>query len=155
MTRLKLLVLDFQFSHFLHRQTSQPPPPSTPITLPALINLRFQGWCEYLEEIIARIDTPQLDTMSISFFERDSYHTPQLFKFISCTNQLRSPRRVDAVLYDDTIKVKLYLKMDPLSDEILKLETLRWDSDWPLSSLARPPSPLWNASTSAGDDMIH
>ncbi len=35
MTRLKLLVLDFQFSQFLHRQTSQPPPPSTPITLPS------------------------------------------------------------------------------------------------------------------------
>lgn len=76
-------------------QTTLLSPPSTRTILPAITYLCFKGWCTYLEDLVASIDAPLLDTMFLSFFEQDTYNTPQLSKFISCTNQLRSPRLGD------------------------------------------------------------
>jgi hypothetical protein len=138
MTRLKVLVIEFHgSSQFRHSQTSLPSPPSTRTILPALTYLRFQGQCNYLEDLVASIDTPLLNTMSLSFFKRGTYNTPQLSRFIGCTNQLRSPCRVDAVFYDHTIKVKLYLQTDLTPDSALNLEVLCQDPDQRLSSLAQ------------------
>jgi hypothetical protein len=142
MTRLKVLVIEFYNFHssrFQHSHTSLHSPPSTRTILPALTYLRFQGWRNYLEDLVASIDAPLLDTMSLSFlfFERDTYDMPQLSKFISCTNQLQSPCRVDAVFYDHTIKVKLYLKTDLTPGSVLDLEILCQDPDQRLSSLAQ------------------
>src|SRR6266576_3693562 len=69
MTRLKVLVIEFYSSRFQHNQTSLPSSPSTRTILPALNYLRFQGWCNYLEDLVASIDAPLLDTMSLSFFK--------------------------------------------------------------------------------------
>ena len=132
LTRLETIVIKFYSSRF---SESSPSPPSTRSVLPALTYLRFQGRCDYLEDLVASIDAPLLKTMSLSFFKRDAYDTPQLFKFISCTNQLRSPRRVDAVFYDHTIKVKVYLQTELAYDSAVDLEVLY--SDWRLSPLAQ------------------
>jgi F-box-like len=135
MTRLEVLVIEF--SRFKHSQTSPPSPPSTRTILPTLTYLRFQGWCNYLEDLVASVDTPLLRTMSLSFFKAGTYDMPQLSRFISCTNQLRSPCRVDAVFYGHTIKVKLYPQTDLTPDSVLDLEILRQDPDQRLSSLAQ------------------
>jgi len=137
MTRLKTLAIEFYSSRSRPSQTSSPSPPSTPTVLPALTYLRFHGWCNYLEDLVANIDTPLLNSMSLSFFMRYTYNTPQLSKFISCTNQLRSFRRVDAVFYKHTIKVKLYLQTDLTADSALDLEILCRDPDQRLSSLVQ------------------
>jgi hypothetical protein len=151
MTRLKVLVIKFDSSQFQHSQTSLPSPSSTRTILPALTRLRFKGWCTYLEDLVASIDAPLLDIMSLSFFKRDTYvlNTPQLSKFISCTNLLRSPRRVDAIFYDHTIKVKLYRQTlaELTPDSVLDLEILRRDPDRRLSSLAQLCQPLSSLST--------
>ncbi len=136
LTRLKVIVLEFDSTRFRHSQVeSLPLPPSTRAVLPVLTYLRFQGQFNYLEDIVASIDAPLLNRMSLSFFKRDTYNTPQLLKFISCTNQLQSPRRVDVVFYDDTIMVKLYPQTELTSDPVLEFEVLH--SDWRLSSLAQ------------------
>jgi hypothetical protein len=85
--------------------------------------------------------------MSLSFFKRDTHNTPQLFNFISYTNHLRSPRRVDAVFYDHTIKVKLYLQTDLTPNSVLDLEILYQDPNRRLSSLAQLCQSLSSLST--------
>jgi hypothetical protein len=86
MTRLKYLIIEFHSPRFRHSQTT----PSALTILPALTYLRFRGRCNYLEDFVANIDAPLLDTMSLTFFKRDAYNTLQLSKFINCTNQLRA-----------------------------------------------------------------
>lgn len=149
MTRLEKLVIGFYYPRFQYSRTSQslPSPPMTRTTLPALTHLCFQGRCKYLEDLVASIDAPLLDTMSVSFFKRDTYNMPQLSKFISCTIQLRSPRRVDAVFYEDTIKVKLYLQTDLISRSVLDLEVFCRDPDQGLSSLTQLCQLLSSLST--------
>jgi hypothetical protein len=132
LTKLKTLAIKFYSTRFRHR----PSPPSTRTLLPSLTHLDFQGRCDYLEDLVAGINAPLLKAMYLSFVKRDPYDTPQLFKFISRTNQLQSPRRVDVVLYDDhTIKVKVYLRTELLSESALELEILHSDGD--LSPLAQ------------------
>jgi hypothetical protein len=46
------------------------PPPVTRAILPAFTAFRFQGFCEYLEDLLARIDAPQLKTFSIEFLHQ-------------------------------------------------------------------------------------
>lgn len=134
MTRLHLLTIKFYSPQSRHSQ-SLPSSPSTRTILPALTHLRFRGRCNYLEDLVASINAPLLNTVSLSFFKSGTYDTPQLFKFISCTDQFRSPCRVDAFFYDNTIMVKVYLRTELASSSALELEVLQ--SDWRLSSLAQ------------------
>ena len=74
--------LSLQFSRHLRHlfppiQSSRPPKRST---LPALTSFIFKGLTEYLEDLVARIDTPRLDELSIDFF--NGIGTPQLRQFI-------------------------------------------------------------------------
>ena len=147
MTRLKKLVINSHSSRCQQSQTSLPSPPSTHTILPALTHLRFRGWCDYLEDLVANIDTPLLNRMSLSFFEEDTYNMPRLSKFISCTNRFRSLRRVDAVFYDHITMVKLYLQTDLIPGPTLDLEILCRDPDRRLSSLAQLCQSLSSLST--------
>ena len=54
--------LEFLYLHFLSRPAleSPPLPPPTCSILPSLTNIKFNGASEYLEEILAVIDTPRL-----------------------------------------------------------------------------------------------
>ncbi|KAH9956558.1 hypothetical protein BGW80DRAFT_1565699 [Lactifluus volemus] len=48
--------------------TVQGPPPVTRALLPALTDFRFHGDNEYLEDLLSRIDAPQLKHFSVQFF---------------------------------------------------------------------------------------
>ena len=60
-------------------------PPETRTVLPVLTELRFNGVDRYLEDLVARIDAPLLDTLSIAFLHQLIVNTPQLTRFISYT----------------------------------------------------------------------
>ena len=55
--------------------------------LPVLTTLWLQGSNEYLEVLVAWIDTPLLDTLTVIFRPQPIFNTPQLIQFIS-----RSPK---------------------------------------------------------------
>jgi hypothetical protein len=131
MTQLDELLFGFDLPQPF---TSQESLPQARAVLPALTSIRFRGMCGYLEDVVAGIDAPLLKYFNMSFFSRLTFHTPQLFNFISCTNQLRSPCRADVVVYSDIVAVKLYSETYRLSPPILRLEVLRVGQ---LSSLAQ------------------
>jgi len=104
---LKIFNIEFQSA------TSRPdrirPPPITRTVLPALTSFRFRAASEYLEDLVARIDSPQLNLISILYLNQ-AFQVAQLSKFIGRLvgpelNPLRpvfvglSSGRVDLTLY--------------------------------------------------------
>ena len=63
------------------------PPPKLSI-LPALDDFHFKGGTDYLEDLVTPIDTPQLKTLGITFFNQIDFDTPQLSQFIIRTPKL-------------------------------------------------------------------
>ena len=95
LTRLESCILEFRFRRSVHERTSQRPLTMKRVVLHALIRFKFQGDSEYLEEIVSQIDTPRLKSFTVTFFDRPVFNIPQLRDFISRTEPLRVPHRVD------------------------------------------------------------
>ncbi len=83
LTRLKFLLLGFESPRSGPDRERQRHPPPTRAILPALTTFLFRGVSEYLEDLVSRIDAPQLDQLSITFFHQLIFDTPQLTQFIS------------------------------------------------------------------------
>jgi hypothetical protein len=71
------------------RQYRPCPPPQTRVVLPALSHLSFEGENEYSEDLAARIDTPRLSRLSLSFFPGSVFDIPQLKQLIGRAKGLR------------------------------------------------------------------
>ena len=109
LTNLESLRLEFPYPRprlSLVENRRPPPPPLTRLILPSLTEIRFKGTSEYLEEILARIDTPQLNKMHIYFSNQSKFHTPQLLQFISQNPTLRTPEKGHIAFTDKAIIVK-------------------------------------------------
>jgi len=132
-TRLEALRLGFEspLSHFTRE--SRRPPPLTRSVLPALTIFRFQGSSEYLEDLVARIDTPLLDGLEIAFFHQLIFDTPQLTQFISRTPNLKTHGEACVVFFQDYVGVIL----PQAFPRQLELGVTCRQSDWQLSSLAQ------------------
>ena len=61
------------------------PPQPTRTSLPALNRLEFKGVSEYLEDLVARIDAPLLDSIWITLFFDIIFDIPQLALFMKRT----------------------------------------------------------------------
>src|SRR5713101_7772703 len=109
------------------------PPPLTRSILPNLTGISFKGACEYLEEILARIDAPRLNKMQVTFFNQIIFDLPQLFQFISRRPTLRAPEKGHITFYPDAIDVTF---PPQTSDHgALSVQILCTASDWQLSSV--------------------
>ena len=51
-------------------------------TLPALTEFEFKGKCEYVEDLVSRIDAPALEQINVTFFEQPAFGIPRLSRFI-------------------------------------------------------------------------
>jgi hypothetical protein len=90
LANLKSLTIAFESPlRFPDRESRRPPPPTRTI-LPSLTRFRFKGVSEYLEHLVARIDTPLLDSISISFFHRLIFGIPQLAQFMRRTTKFQT-----------------------------------------------------------------
>ena len=61
--------------------------------LPVLTYFTFKGFCEYLDDLVAHIDAPRLESLFITFFSAIILDTPQLVQFISRAPRLKAPKR--------------------------------------------------------------
>jgi hypothetical protein len=105
LTSLESLSLKFESPRF--DQAGRRPPPSTRSVLPALTRLAFKGVSEYLEDLVARFDAPQLNSLDITFFNQLIFDTPQFTQFISRTATLKAPEEARVVFDGDRAWVKL------------------------------------------------
>ena len=99
--------------------------PLNPTILPALRNLHFEGNSQYLEDLVSRIDTPQLRIFCITFFSQNNYDCPRLAQFINCTPKLRAPNQAHVRFDDRTASVKLLARSRILEITIPSRESRR------------------------------
>jgi hypothetical protein len=114
-------------------QRSRRPPPRTRTHLPVLTEMRFIGVSEYLEELLARIDAPLLDKLTITFFNRLVFDTPQLAQFIIRTPKFKLHDEARVVFSDWDV----WITLPQASDGRLHLGITCGQSEWQLSSLAQ------------------
>ena len=75
--------------------------------LPALNKFHFKGFTEYLENLVTRIDTPQLNILKIKLFNQNNFDCARLAQFINCTPTLRALDKARAQIEGSFISVKL------------------------------------------------
>jgi hypothetical protein len=135
LTRLETLFLEFEypppFPDGFPYGTSQRPPPPTRTLLPALISMTFGGESGYLEHLVAGIDAPLLDHLTITFFPQLSFDTPRLTRFVSHTPSLRLHDEAHISFSNWAVHVTL---PRPFSRG-LKLYIVRGDSNWGFSDM--------------------
>jgi len=123
--------LSVGFRSPLSRPLQINPPPLTRAVLPALTYLHFTGVSEYFEDLVARIDTPLLKQLTVTFFLDLIFDIPQLHDFVARTENLRPFNQAEMRFSGRTITVILG---SPIR---FALEIKCERSDWQLSSLTQ------------------
>ena len=144
LTRLQSLGLTFRPPRSRPQWTKrrlQPPP--TRFVLPALTQFRYLGVHKYLEDLVSRIDAPQLNESIISFFEDKELleevdlDTPQFARFINHapTLKARDEAHVHLSDFDATIRIPLLSPAPRSLPRVLAVDIADGEADWKLSSL--------------------
>ncbi|KAI0287455.1 hypothetical protein BC826DRAFT_1044376 [Russula brevipes] len=97
--RLELFGFGFESPQSLPTQRSSPPP--THNVLPSLTGLALHGTGEYVEDFIARIDTPLLKDLIISFID-PILDIPQLYAFICRTDTFELHHEVTLLFFESS-----------------------------------------------------
>ena len=100
LTSLRQLILQFGSPLSYPDGGSRRPPPPMRFVLPALIYLDFKGVSDYLEDLVARVDLPQICELSIIFFNQIVFDTPRFIQFISRTPNLKVLEKASVVFGD-------------------------------------------------------
>ena len=133
LTSLKTLTLRFKSPLSRPaRETRRTHSPTRSILL-ALTDFWFQGVSEYLEDLVARIDAPLLDTFDIRFFHQLIFDTPQLTQFIARTPHTQPPVEARIAFSPRNIVVTCPRTFS----RSFSLRISCRQSDWQLSSLAQ------------------
>jgi hypothetical protein len=134
-TLTSLAELELSFISPLSRpdRESRRRPALTRSVLPALRHFGFVGVSEYLEEFLARIDSPLLDSLQIKFFHQLIFDTPQLTWFIRRTLELEARKEARIVMSYSGVSVLV----PGVVGKGLRLEISCRPLDWQLSALAQ------------------
>jgi len=132
LTRLETLCFGFISPLSRPDQPSQLLPPFEHVVIPSLRQLEFEGVCEYLEDLVARIDTPVLRQFRIRFFNQLIFGVTQLHQFIGRTETLTAPDHADIFFSEDNVEAILSTQ----TGSIL-LGVSCHGTDWQLSFLSQ------------------
>ena len=130
LNRLETLHIGFESPRSRPDQTNQRLPPPTRTLLPALTEIQFKGVSEYLENVVAQIDAPQLDKLEITFFHQLLFDTPHLAQFIGRTPKFEAYDEARVLFFSLVVQIKTF-------DGRLCFEIVCGQSDWQLSSSAQ------------------
>ena len=146
MAKLERFHLGFRSPRPPPSPASQQPPPLTRTTLPALNQFYFRGNSEYLDDLVAHIDTPLLDDFSVTLFNQLVFDTPQLLQLINRTERFTTLNHAEILFRRDYVKVTFSSspRRGTVDGESLVLVIRCRGLVWQLSALAqvfRPPLP--------------
>jgi hypothetical protein len=108
----------------------------------------LQGVSEYLEDFLVQINTPVIATTTMTFFNRVIFDIPQLSKFISRTQALRSVKRAELFFNEHSAILSIHRPDSPRgrdrSDIGSSRVCVRCDPfDWKISFLLQMCSQLF------------
>ncbi|KAI9437227.1 hypothetical protein H4582DRAFT_2153394, partial [Lactarius indigo] len=102
-----------------HPDRIRPPPPETRTLLPVLTSFAFQGTSEYLEDLVAQVDSPRLNQICTQYSNQlFDFQVAQLFKFI---DRLQAPeltliRHADVTFSHPWVTFKMYPRPESYPD---------------------------------------
>jgi hypothetical protein len=134
LTSLKSLHLDFLLISRPDWETRHPPSQPRSV-LPALTDIQFKGTSEYLEDLLACIDAPQLNALFLSLVNQIDLDVPKLAQFISRTPMFKTLDEARVGFCGDA--VRLTLSSPTFGFEGLKIQFFCEESYRQLSTLAR------------------
>jgi len=117
LTKLEKLELTFKSPRSRPDRESRRPPPSTRTLLPALTCMTFKGINQYLEDIVAQIDAPLLEALSITFFHQLTFDTRQLVQFIGRAPEPWGYSEARVVFSEHTVRVTFLLPLQVITGE--------------------------------------
>ena len=130
---LERLSLGFHSPRSCPHWASRRPPPSTRSALPILTLFWFKGVSEYLEDLVACIDTPRLNDLAINFFNDIIFDMPQFVQFINRTPTLGALEKAHIVFWEDHTNTKF---LSQASDyRKFEVQVLCRGLHWQVSSL--------------------
>jgi hypothetical protein len=140
LTGLRTLLIGFKSPTFSRKTRCQHPIWRTRTCLPSLTTFGFHGVVEYLEDLVSRIDTPQLGYIRISYFNQLDFCIPKLSSFIGRTQNLYLARfkraRID--FGSNNVYVSLYNEREEVLDEShFSLQISCGGLDWQVSHVAQ------------------
>ena len=136
LSRLKAFYIAFSS---LRPSISSYPPLHPRSTLSTLSDVLFYGSSEYLEDLIARIDTPSLQRIDIHLWHRPT-DAPQLRQLIYRTEGLRSPNQARIIKNDRTINLTFrstgspIVRYHPVTSQFKNFNIAVSTHDWQFSS---------------------
>ena len=136
LTSLDFLSLRFESPESCPDLETRRLPPSTRSVLPALTEFWFKGVTEYLEDLVTDIDAPQLNKLSITFFNDSAFDTPRLIQFIRRTPISSALESAHVALREGSARVSFRPQLhDGVPGVELDVLILCEQLDWQLSSL--------------------
>ena len=133
LTRLDNFIISFDSPQRRPDWNSRRLPPRTRTLLPVLSLFLFKGVTEYLEDLVARIEAPLLDKLTITFFNQLIYDTPQAIQFILRTPKFKASDEARVAFSD----ARVWVTFPQKSDGALELGIACSQSDWLLSAQAQ------------------
>ena len=133
LTNLDFLQLEFQSPRSCPGWASRRLPPQTRFVLPVLEDFEFKGVSEYLDDLVAHIDAPTLNNLSITFFNDIVFDTPQLIQFIGRTPMLNVLNKAYVTVEGGAARAEL-LSQIPGNGRLEVTIPCR-ELDWQVSSL--------------------
>ena len=134
--RLKTLLMEFQSAS--SRPDRIHPPPTTRTVLPSLTLLEFKGASEYLEGLVAQIDTPQLKRIDISYFNQlADFQASQLHQFINRSVALQATLFSHAKVTFRHHAVSFTLSPHSEYNEPVKITIICEGVDWQASHMSQ------------------
>jgi hypothetical protein len=118
LTNLQTLSLVFGHHMYPPYQESRHPSPPTRVVLPALTYFQFSGVSKYLENLMALIDTPELNRLFITFYQRVS-NTLELAQFVSRMPKLGLAHEARMVFHDLRVAIKVRLPSQIFGHKLL------------------------------------
>jgi hypothetical protein len=136
LTNLKSLTIEFESPLSRPDRENRRPPPPRRIILPALARFEFQGVSEYLEDLVARIDAPFLDSIWITFFHQLIFNIPLLAQLLRRTTSFGALNEAHVDFDYSGVQIES-LPPTRTFDEKSRLRISCRELDWQLSPLAQ------------------
>ena len=136
-TQLETLSLHFLSLPPRRNYLQLPPQPGERVALPALTCLKYRGTSKYLDSFVARINTPCLGDIDITFFSQPTMDASQLGQFIGRIDVLQVQTYLSHADIETSAHAISICFTNSNTSATIKLQISCKQIDWQLSCMAQ------------------
>ncbi|KAI9512607.1 hypothetical protein F5148DRAFT_1161508 [Russula earlei] len=137
LNRLETVHLGFHSPLSRPDPASRLAPPPTRVALLNVTSLSFSGVSEYLEDLVAQIDIPLLDRLSVTFFNQLIFDVSQLPQLIGRIERFNLLERAIITFSERLVKVSLAGDPETADHTNIELGISCTTPEWQVSSIAQ------------------